>query len=138
MIRRVDDVDTIYSTRSTQDAARLLRKYDVGYVYVGQLERLYYPETGIRKFGDGMAGVLERVYSDEQSVILPGGALGLGDAPRSFQARLGPAGQGAYCRKAAVRVVVGVAGIEPAASCSQSRRAPSAPHPVGLQVQIIG
>ena len=69
VIRRVDDVDTIYSTRSTQDAVRLLRKYDVSYVYVGQLERLYYPEAGIRKFGDGMAGVLERVYSDEHSVI---------------------------------------------------------------------
>ena len=69
VIRRVDDVDTIYSTRSTQEAARLLRKYDVSYVYVGQLERLYYPEAGIRKFDDGMAGVLERVYSDEQSDI---------------------------------------------------------------------
>ena len=35
------------------------------------------------------------------------------------------------CRRTAVvRTVVGVAGIEPAASCSQSRRAPSAPHPV--------
>ena len=69
VIRRVDDVDTIYSTRSTQEAARLLRKYDVSYVYVGQLERLYYPEAGIRKFDDGMAGVLERVYADEQSDI---------------------------------------------------------------------
>ena len=69
VIRRVDDVDTIYSTRSPQEATLLLRKYDVSYVYVGQLERLYYPEAGIRKFEDGMAGVLERVYSDEQSDI---------------------------------------------------------------------
>ncbi len=67
--RRVDDVDTIYSTRSPQEAARLLRKYDVSYVYVGQLERLYYPEEGIRKFDDGMAGVLERVYAGEQAAI---------------------------------------------------------------------
>ena len=64
--RRVDDVNTIYSTRSTQEAARLLRKYDVGYVYVGQLERLYYPEGGIRKFDDGMTSVLDRVYSGER------------------------------------------------------------------------
>ncbi len=67
--RRVDDVDTIYSTRSPQEAARLLRKYDVSYVYVGQLERLYYPEAGIRKFDDGMGGVLERVYAGEQVSI---------------------------------------------------------------------
>ena len=67
--RRVDDVDTIYSTRSTQEAERLLRKYDVSYVYVGQLERLYYPEAGIRKFDDGMAGVLERVYAGELATI---------------------------------------------------------------------
>ena len=69
VIRRVDDVDTIYSTRSPQEAARLLRKYDVSYVYVGQLERLYYPEAGIRKFDDGMGGVLERVYSSKQASI---------------------------------------------------------------------
>ena len=67
--RRVDDVDTIYSTRSTQEAERLLRKYDVSYVYVGQLERLYYPEAGISKFEDGMAGVLERVYAGELATI---------------------------------------------------------------------
>ncbi len=67
--RRVDDVDTIYSTRSVQEAARLLLKYDVSYVYVGQLERLYYPEAGIRKFDDGMAGVLERVFAGEQASI---------------------------------------------------------------------
>ena len=69
VIRRVDDVDTIYSTQSPQEAARLLEKYNVSYVYVGQLERLYYPEAGIRKFDDGMAGVLERVYASEQATI---------------------------------------------------------------------
>ena len=69
VIRRVDAVDTIYSTRSPQEAARLLEKYDVSYVYVGQLERLYYPDPGIRKFDEGMAGVLERVYSGEQAAI---------------------------------------------------------------------
>ncbi len=67
--RRVDDVNTIYSTRNAQEAARLLRKYNVSYVYVGQLERLYYPEAGIRKFDDGMAGVLERVYAGERATI---------------------------------------------------------------------
>ena len=66
---RVDDVNTIYSTRNAQEAARLLRKYNVSYVYVGQLERLYYPEAGIRKFDDALAGVLERVYAGEQAAI---------------------------------------------------------------------
>ena len=47
----------------------LLREYGVSYVYVGQVERLYYPPSGIRKFDEGMAGVLERVYADESTSI---------------------------------------------------------------------
>ena len=67
--RRVSDVNAIYATPDVSRAAHLLLEYNVSYVYVGQLERLYYPEAGIRKFDEGMAGVLERVYADESAAI---------------------------------------------------------------------
>ncbi|MDO8689790.1 MAG: DUF2298 domain-containing protein, partial [Dehalococcoidia bacterium] len=61
---RLADVTTMYSTPDSATALRLLRKYSVSYVYVGQLERDYYPAGGIAKF-DSMEGVgLLRVYQD--------------------------------------------------------------------------
>ena len=48
---RWDDVRTIYSTRDLSEAHRLLARYDVQYVFVGQLERADYPAAGLAKFG---------------------------------------------------------------------------------------
>lgn len=48
---RWDDVRTIYSTRNIPQARRLLARYDVQYVFVGQLERADYPAAGLAKFG---------------------------------------------------------------------------------------
>ena len=60
---RRSDVGTLYRTPSITTAQELLSKYNVSYIYVGQLERLYYPEDGISKFEE-MAGqgLLEVVY----------------------------------------------------------------------------
>ena len=44
---RIRDVERIYSTQDTLVAMELLRKYGVKYVYVGQLEKSYYPSEGI-------------------------------------------------------------------------------------------
>ena len=66
---RVEDVDRIYSTPDASVALELLRKYGVEYVYVGQLERLYYPSEGIRKFDGELAPELQRVHhTDEVSI----------------------------------------------------------------------
>ena len=62
--RRIRDVDAIYSTTSSTEALELLERYGVEYIYVGELERLYYPSNGLAKFDDGMDGVLERVYDN--------------------------------------------------------------------------
>ena len=62
--RRIQDVDNIYETTSSEEALEMLRRYNVEYVYVGELERLYYPPNGLAKFEDGLDGALERVYDN--------------------------------------------------------------------------
>ena len=66
-VRRAD-VRAIYSTFDIETAKRLLKKYGVSYIYVGQLERLYYPQTGIEKF-EQMAreGLIQTVYPTPNS-----------------------------------------------------------------------
>ncbi|MFQ5934290.1 MAG: hypothetical protein ACE5KI_06580, partial [Dehalococcoidia bacterium] len=57
------DVQTLYSTSSIPTARQLLERYDVRYIYIGALERLYYPEEGLQKFSEMAAlGSLEVVY----------------------------------------------------------------------------
>ena len=46
-----------------------MREYDAEYVYVGQLERLYYPETGLAKFDTDMAESIEQVYTTDHVSI---------------------------------------------------------------------
>ncbi|MBM3934599.1 MAG: phospholipid carrier-dependent glycosyltransferase [SAR202 cluster bacterium] len=47
---RIADVNRIYSTASADEALSLIEQYGVKYVYVGELERLYYPRAGVEKF----------------------------------------------------------------------------------------
>jgi YYY domain-containing protein len=47
---RIGDVERAYSSPNTQDALSILRKYQVGYVVIGGLERKYYPAAGLEKF----------------------------------------------------------------------------------------
>ena len=62
---RARDVDEIYRTTSASKALSLMDNYGVEYVYVGQLERLYYPRDGLRKFEDGLGEQLDEVYRNE-------------------------------------------------------------------------
>jgi uncharacterized membrane protein len=55
-------VDTFYRDPDAGQALRFLRQYDVRYVIVGQLERVYYPGEGLRKFETGLNGALEVAY----------------------------------------------------------------------------
>ncbi len=47
---RDTDVDTIYQTADNDEAFSLLEKYDVEYIYIGDLERGKYGEEGLKKF----------------------------------------------------------------------------------------
>ena len=66
---RAQDVERIYSATDAAEALELLRAYDVEYVYVGQLERLYYPADGLAKLDAEMAPFLEEVYRSQQVSI---------------------------------------------------------------------
>ena len=67
---RASAVREIYSTTNVARGLHFLRQYEVEYVVVGELERAYYPERGLRKFDrmveDGLARV---VYQNEGAVI---------------------------------------------------------------------
>ena len=67
--QRIADVDTIYTTGNPLVALSLMRKYGVKYVYVGQLERLYYPGGGLEKFEHMVGKELEKVYQNHQVAI---------------------------------------------------------------------
>ncbi len=47
---RNTDVDTIYQTADNEEALSLLDKYNVEYVYIGDLEKQRYKEEGLKKF----------------------------------------------------------------------------------------
>ena len=67
--RRIEDVEKIYTATSQIQALSLMRKYGVKYVYVGQLERLYYPGEGLKKFDEMTGSFLEKVYERPQVSI---------------------------------------------------------------------
>ena len=67
---RARDVETIYSTLSHRRALELLGQYDVAYIVVGELERIYYPENGIAKFDEMVKeGALALAYSNDGASI---------------------------------------------------------------------
>ncbi len=67
---RAAHVRLAYETTDTTIAADLLKRYDVAYVVVGELERLNYPAEGLAKF-ERMAesGMLRKVYENEGTSI---------------------------------------------------------------------
>ena len=63
---RVSDIEAIYTGDNADHALRLLRKYNVRYVYIGKLEREKFPdlkEDVLRRTGDV-------VYEDEHTIII--------------------------------------------------------------------
>ena len=61
---RITEVARIYNALSNQEALDIMRKYDVEYVYLGKVERLYYDPSGLAKFDTGLDGALEQVYEN--------------------------------------------------------------------------
>jgi YYY domain-containing protein len=58
--QRIIDVDMIYGTTDHREAITLLKKYNVSYVYIGDVELKKYRESGLRKFEN--TSNFERVY----------------------------------------------------------------------------
>ncbi|MHB1131710.1 MAG: hypothetical protein ACYC4L_04910 [Chloroflexota bacterium] len=64
---RVAEIKDAYSSTDPNKALAVLRKYDVRYVIVGELERAYYPAAGLAKFDTLVGSQLDLVY-DYQGV----------------------------------------------------------------------
>jgi YYY domain-containing protein len=65
---RREAVRQIYSSKTVAPAETLLRRYHVGYVYVGWLERQTYPPEGLRKF-DADKALLEVAYENREARV---------------------------------------------------------------------
>jgi YYY domain-containing protein len=61
---RGNQVDQFYASPDVAQALSFLRRYDVEYVIVGEVERLYYTPEGLRKIEAGLDGALERVFEN--------------------------------------------------------------------------
>jgi len=64
---RLGDIDTLYTTTDTAQTLLLLHRYNVHYIYIGDLERQTYAaqsSAGLDKFADmAQQGLLRLVYS---------------------------------------------------------------------------
>lgn len=58
------EVNTFFRTPSSSQAADFLERFDVKYIYVGELERITYPESGLAKFDSMGAFGVTPVYSE--------------------------------------------------------------------------
>ncbi|MDW8119386.1 MAG: DUF2298 domain-containing protein [Chloroflexota bacterium] len=67
---RLTDLQRLYTTVDIKEAHDILRRYGVGYVYVGETEALYYPPQGLAKFAEmERQGLLQGVYRNEKVTI---------------------------------------------------------------------
>jgi YYY domain-containing protein len=66
---RAIEIDRFYGEYGSGEALAFLRKYRVSYVILGRVERLYYAQSGLNKFRDGLGGVLEVAFQNEQLTI---------------------------------------------------------------------
>ena len=73
--QRAFDVRELYDTGDLVRAKELLDRYEVTYIVVGELERIYYSDAGLRKFQDlAKSGYMLPVYQNEQVVIYQRGS----------------------------------------------------------------
>ncbi len=59
---RLDDVRRMYETTDEEELVRLLKLYDVSYVYVGELEEAHYSGEGLAKFERLAGSLFDVVY----------------------------------------------------------------------------
>ena len=66
---RVEAISLFYTTSSRKDVEDFLRRYDVQYIVVGQLEKANYPGPGLNKFEEWDGVLWQRVYSQDDTAI---------------------------------------------------------------------
>ena len=67
--QRLGHLTTLYTTTDESLAVEIIDRYSVAYIYVGELERLYYPEEGLAKFNRMEDKGVTRVYDNPQVSI---------------------------------------------------------------------
>lgn len=66
--KRIQDDNAIFTSTDVEQLKSLLHEYDVQYIYVGPLERIYYAGDGINKF-DQPSNLWTKIYQNEQVQI---------------------------------------------------------------------
>lgn len=68
--QRMADNAQLFNTPDTEQALDLIERYNVGYVYVGPLEKIYYQENGLQKFEEmATMGALQVAYRQNDVTI---------------------------------------------------------------------
>lgn len=67
--QRLADVRTIYTSTDIDRTKQLLDQYSVQYIYVGPLERIYYPGAGLDKFAQQEGYLWHVVYQNDEVKI---------------------------------------------------------------------
>ena len=66
---RIAEIDNFYTTSNIQEAVDFLKKYNVKYIILGQLERNQYPGLGLDKFEQQNGKLWNKIYSDDKTMI---------------------------------------------------------------------
>jgi uncharacterized membrane protein len=66
---RISDIQSFYETTDPAQARAFLKRYDVGYIIVGQLEHIWYNGPGLDKFKQYSGKLWDPVYSEDETVI---------------------------------------------------------------------
>lgn len=61
---RVADVKTMYDTNNIEVFTNLVKKYNIRYIYIGELEKAYYNPAGLSKFSQLTGNLLSIVYQN--------------------------------------------------------------------------
>jgi uncharacterized membrane protein len=66
---RVQEIGDFYRTTDRQQTTNFLKKYNVHYIIVGQLEQAYYAGDGVDKFMAWNGDLWKEIYRDRDTVI---------------------------------------------------------------------
>jgi uncharacterized membrane protein len=66
---RVDAVNAFYTTTVQNEVQDFIEEYDISYIILGQLERIFYPGPGLEKFARFEGMLWEEVYRYEDTII---------------------------------------------------------------------
>jgi uncharacterized membrane protein len=62
-------VNAFYTTTVQNEVQDFIEEYDISYIILGQLERIFYPGPGLEKFARFEGMLWEEVYRYEDTII---------------------------------------------------------------------